>query len=209
MTPIRYLAIAGTGGAWRADEWHHPKSPFCSFLRTRGLAPIVEDDRRGYGWDTAVDGVFGRDDIWDYAGRNLFHYFVPPMGSGEPSIQPTETFIITHSDGGEVVAYACGKYGLKINGLITVATPIRKNLTPLYEAAAKNITRHLHLHAGWLDYIQVLGSLFDGGFGIHREHPFAINQQIPGGHDDVLRRPELFPLWESEGWLDIWRGDQR
>lgn len=206
---IRYTAVAGTGGAWRADEWHHPTSPFCSYLRTQGFAPLVEDDRRGYGWDTAVDGILGADDIWDYNGRSLYQYFVPALGSGEPSIPPEDTFIITHSHGGNVLAYACGKYGLKVAGAITVATPIRASMMPLYEAASKNITRHLHLHAGWLDYIQVAGSLFDGGFGIHREHPFAINRKMPGGHVDILQRPELFPLWASEGWLDIWRGEQR
>lgn len=206
MTPVRYLAIAGTGGAGRAADWNALTSPFTVFLRTRGLTPLVEDERRLYGWDTALDGLDGHDYTWDYWGKSLFHYIVPPLGNGEPAIPPSETFIIGHSHAGNLVAYACGKYGLKINGLITVGTPIRGNLTPLYEAASRNIERHLHLHAGWKDYMQVLGSLFDGGFGIHREHPFAINQPMPGGHGDILRKPELFPLWVQNHWLDLFVG---
>lgn len=206
MKPIRYLAIAGTGGAGRPDEWSALSSPFTAFLRTQGLTPLVEDERRSYGWDTALDGIDGHDYAWDYSGKNLFHYIVPPLGSGEPSIPPAETFIIAHSHAGNVVAYACGKYGLKVEGLITVGTPIRGNLTSLYEAASKNIARHLHLHAGWKDYVQALGSLFDGRFGLHREHPFATNQQMPGGHTDILCKPALFPLWVDRHWLAMFTG---
>jgi pimeloyl-ACP methyl ester carboxylesterase len=205
----RCLSIAGTGGARRPNDWDHPRSPFSQFLRAQGIHPLVEDDARRYGWSTVLDGVDDSDDTWDASGRNLYHYFVPPLGTGLPAIAPEETFIIGHSHAGNVIAHACGKYGLRINGLITVGTPIRGNLRELYAAAAPNIARHLHLHAGWRDYWQVFGALFDGRFGIHREHPEAErNDRMPKGHGDILRDPSLFNVWLQRGWLEVLRDEQ-
>jgi hypothetical protein len=54
----------------------------------------------------------------------------------------------------------------------------------------------------------VWGSLFDGRFGIHREHPFAHwNSKVPNAdHGSILRDPAKFPLWLEKGWLDYWKG---
>lgn len=198
----RYLAIAGTGSARRRLDWDHPQSAFSDFLRRQGLMPLIEDERRRYGWDGALDGLDGLDATWDYYGRALYHYFVPPLGVIAPSIPPAETFIVSHSHGGQLVAMACGRYGLLVEGLITVGMPVRGGrMTEIYAAAALNIKRHLHLHSKG-DWWQVVGALFDGRFGIHREHPHADNQRMPKGHGDVLRDPALFPLWLDEGWID-------
>lgn len=204
---IRYLAIPGTGHAKRGPDWDHPGSAFSAFLREQGCVPLVESDPHRYGWSGAVDGIDRHDFTWDAFGKALYHYFVPPLLQGVPAIPPAETYIICHSHAGNVVAYACGTYGLRVQGLITVGMPIRGGrMEAVYAAAAPNITRHVHLHAGWRDTWQVLGSLFDGRFGIHRAHPHAQNFRMPGGHGDVLRDPARFPLWESEGWLDAFMG---
>lgn len=196
----RYLAIAGTGNARRRMDWDHPLSAFSDFLRRHGLEPIEQDERRRYGWDGALDGVDGLDATWDYYGRALYHYFVPPLGVGR--IPPRETFIIGHSHAGNLVAYACGKYGLQVEGLITVGTPIRGGrMKEIYAAAAPNIRRHLHLHSR-RDWWQVFGSLFDGRCGIHRQHPHAHNCEMPKGHGDVLRDPDLFREWTKERQRD-------
>ncbi|HVL67214.1 MAG TPA: hypothetical protein VM364_08115 [Vicinamibacterales bacterium] len=197
----RYLAIAGTHGSRRRLDWDHPRSAFADFLRARGLEPLEEDERRRYAWSTVLDGIDGRDDTWDAAGRALYHYLVPPLGIGGPAIPPRETFIVAHSHAGQVVAFACGVYGLEVEGLVTVGTPVRGGrMTEVYAAAAPRIRRHLHLHSR-RDWWQVVGSLFDGRWGIHREHPHADNQEMPKGHGDVLRDPGLFALWVSRGWI--------
>lgn len=204
---IRYITIAGTYGAKRERDWYLSDSPFSCFLLEHGAEQLEASPLKRYMWSTVVDGLDSTNDTWDAAGRALAHYIVPPLLDSS-LIKPENTYIIAHSHGGNVVAYACGKYGLKINGLITVGTPIRKDLHEIYKAAVPNISRHLHLHAGWRDYWQALGALFDGRFGIHREHPYAHwNQRTPGCHGDVLRKESLFPLWLERGWLDYWVGN--
>lgn len=53
--------------------------------------------------------------------------------------------------------------------------------------------------------MQWFGELFDGHFGIVRNHPLAdANEKVPGvGHTGVLNEPANFPLWESHGWIDF------
>lgn len=204
---IYYIATAGTFAINREVEWYQPDSDFSKFLLDNGCKQLETNPLKRYMWSTALDGVGDANDTWDAAGRALAHYIVPPL-LGKSLVKPEDTYIIAHSHGGNVVAYACGKYGLKVNGLVTVGTPIRGDLYDVYKSALPNITRHLHIYAGWRDYWQLWGALFDGRFGIHREHPFAHrNERVPeGDHGSVLRDPKFFPLWTERGWLDFWIG---
>jgi hypothetical protein len=203
----RYIAIPGTGTEKRNFDWHLPTSALSKLFLENGCEQLELNPLKRYMWSTALDGIDDKHLVWDSAGRALAHYIIPPL-LGESLLKPEDTFIIAHSHAGNVVAHACGKYGLKINGLITVGMPIRKDLYDIYKAAAPNITRHLHLYAGWRDYWQWWGALFDGRFGIHREHPFAHeNRKVSGGnHGSILRDPEFIPLWLDRGWLDYWKG---
>jgi pimeloyl-ACP methyl ester carboxylesterase len=205
---IYYITIAGTGSG-NKDDWHRPNSNLSKFLLEHECQQLELNPLKRYMWSTELDGLDNSHDTWDSAGRALAHYIAPPL-LDKSLVKPEDTFIIAHSHGGNVVAYACGKYGLKINGLITVGTPIRKDLYDIYKAAVPNISRHLHLYAGWRDFWQVLGSLFDGRFGLHRKHPFASkNGKVSGGdHGSILRDPKFFPLWLERGWLGYWlRGE--
>lgn len=204
---IHYIAVAGTFGAKKQEDWHLPQSDFSKFLLESGFDQLETNPLKRYMWSTALDGIDANNTTWDAAGRALAHYIAPPL-LGESLVKPEDTYIIAHSHGGNVVAYACGKYGLKINGLITVGTPIRKDLYEVYQAAVPNISRHLHLHAGWRDFWQIFGAFFDGRFGIHRKHPFATeNRKVPKDHGGILRDKRLFPLWVERGWLSFWKGD--
>lgn len=200
---IKYITVAGTNGAGRTD-WDALDSPFTNLLQFHGCEQLVTDLLRKYMWSTQLDGIIGRNNTWDASGQALADYIFPPL-YGKSLILPEDTFIISHSHGGNVVAYACGKYGLKINGLITVGMPIREDMHDMYQMAAPNIKRHLHLYSGWKDFWQVLGGLGDGRWGIHREHPFATNQKASGAHGSVLRDEKLFTKWVDRGWLDFWK----
>lgn len=202
---IRYIPVAGTHAVKRGWDWDDPNSAFNEFLKDHGIVLLMISPLKRYAWSTALDGLDATNETWDAAGRALAHYIAPPL-LDTALIPQEELYVIAHSHGGNVVAYACGKYGLKINGLITVGTPIRKDLEEIYEAASHNIKRHLHLHAGWRDYMQALGALFDGRWGIHRKHPFAKNAKMPKGHGDILRDPTLFHNWLDKGWLDYFMG---
>ena len=204
---IKYITIAGTFGSHHELDWYAPTSYFSHFLCIQGCEQLETNPLKRYMWSTVLDGVDKKNDTWDAAGRALAYYIAPPL-LGKSLLNAEDTYIIAHSHGGNVVAYACAEYGLKINGLITVGTPIRKDMYDVYKAASGNIGRHLHLYAGWRDYWQAFGSLFDGRFGLHREHPFAnLNAKVPGGdHGSILRDPEFFPLWLDCGWLGFWRG---
>jgi pimeloyl-ACP methyl ester carboxylesterase len=204
---LHYITIAGTFGAKKNLDWYLPNSNFSKFLDAQGCHQLETNPLKRYMWSTDIDGVDANNNTWDSAGRALAHYIAPPL-LGNSLVAPEDTYIIAHSHGGNVVAYACGKYGLKVSGLITVGTPIRKDLHEIYKAALPNISRHLHIYAGWRDYWQILGALFDGRFGLHRKHPFAHrNAKVAGGdHGSILRDEAFFPLWMEKGWLDSWMG---
>ncbi len=204
---IQYITIAGTHGIRRVLDWDSPESNLSHFLLQHDCKQLVTSPLKRYMWSTSADGIDDHNDVWDASGRALAHYIAPPLADN-PLVAPKDTFLIAHSHGGNVVAYACGKYGLKINGLITVGMPIRGDLDDVYKAAAGNIERHLHLYAGWRDYWQNLGAMFDGRFGIHRKHPYAgKNGKVSGGdHGSILRDVKFFHMWLDNGWLDYWTG---
>lgn len=208
MPNIKYIAVVGTGGFSRVEDWDNTNSNLSKFLLEKDCEQLIANPLKRFMWSTMVDGIDKTDSTWDASGRALADYITPPL-LGKSLLEPKDTYIISHSHGGNVVAYACAKYGLKINGLITVGTPIRKELDDVYKAAATNITRHLHLYAGWRDYWQTLGAMFDGRWGIHRKHPYAtINGKVPGGnHGSILRDPTFFHLWLDKGWLEFWKGN--
>lgn len=203
------VLIAGTG-AWANDsrvDWYCPTSPFVSYIAAHGIFPIFGkgiDQPCPFVWSTRLGGVgFGNHDLleWAAAGANLFMYCVPPL-CPDRRLLPSETNIIAHSHGLQVVLYACAR-GLKVNALVSVGSPIRKDMEATAKAARPNIGRWLHLHSDCSDRWQWLGELFDGHLGIVREHPLAdLNDCVPNaGHSSVLERPEYFHLWEERGWL--------
>src|SRR5574339_654723 len=116
---IYYITVAGTSGATAQGDWYLPDSDFSKFLEEHGCIQLELNPLKRYMWSTALDGVDANNSTWDAAGRALAHYIAPPL-LDKSLVAPQDTYIIAHSHGGNVVAYACGKYGLKINGLITV-----------------------------------------------------------------------------------------
>lgn len=211
LDEVEVIAIPGTGSGKRPNDWDKPDSPLFRYVRPYGIRQLYEHEpNKRYAWSGALDGLDDYDGDWDAFARYLFHYIVPPHGM-RPAIPPEQTYLWTHSHAGNIVMIACGKYGLKVEGLITVGMPIRGGrMEPIYAAAAQNIQRHVHLHAGWRDYWQVLGALFDGRWGIHRKFPDprTKNFRMPKGHGNVLREPELFHHWIDDGWLQAFLGKE-
>ena len=204
---MRAVLVAGTHD-WSDDHngWYSPGSPFSSLLRLKGIEPVFADER-SFVWSTGLGGVgFGNSDlaVWEAAGINLLAYCVPPL-CPQHRIAPDELLVITHSHGLQVALFAFA-HGLK-GCLIDVSGPVRKDMEPVARLAAPNIAHWLHLHSDRSDRWQVLGSLFDGRFGVVRAHPMADrNDSIPGvGHSELLRDPVHYHHWLQRGWLPATR----
>lgn len=213
VTPI--LPIAGTWG-WRGDladhrdQWWHPASPFMVWMGEHGCRHLCEDDP--FIWTTHVGGALfwaKSHTDWMAGGAALSYYFDAETHYGPSFTAPEQRHVIAHSHAGQVVAYACAFRNVKLDTLITVGSPVRNDMLPIYKAARPNIRKWLHIASpGWTDRMQWFGELFDGSFGVKRSQPFAdVNHLIPGiGHSGILRDPKLFGLWESQGWLGWLKG---
>lgn len=203
MNPI---LVAGTWG-WKDNgtvEWYCPGHPFGQFLAAQGHAPVY-DGNKPFEWSTGLNGTFwtGRRD-WQAGGAALA-YFCRSLGRAHVDI-------IGHSHFLQVVAFAAAEHDLKIDTLISVSSPIRKDMAAEYAALRKNTRYWLHLHSDGSDKMQWLGELFDGGWRswipggdarIVRSAPLADrNDFVPGvGHSDLLYRPEQYHHWVDRGWL--------
>ena len=192
---LRVILVPGTH-AWdgQTADWYTPNSPFVASLAARGIGLVGGD--RPYVWSTDLGGAVPLTDrdtaVWAAAGINLYAYVVPPLGDG-PAIPPDETYIIAHSHGLQVVLYACA-YGLEVETLISVGSPVRQDMARIAAQARPRIRRWVHISGGHRDWWQVLGALFDGRVGVVRHHPWADeNVTLPKcNHEDALRNPAYF-----------------
>lgn len=212
---IPYLAIGGTW-SWRgtsAGQWYDAGSPWSARMRLRGLEHhhLYTGSPRPFVWTTDLEGaslwrtLLGRGaDLteWQAAGQNLFAYCVPPIAPGV-QIAPSDLHVIAHSHAAQVVAFAAAD-GLKINTLITVGSPIRHDMTEVYQRARPNMGFHWHFYSDFSDRMQWLGEAFDGKvqlpWAADRKHPYADqNVRLPRvGHSRILNDLSIF--------ADVWSG---
>lgn len=151
------------------DEWWRPGSPFYREAKQRGIECL------SFAWSTELDGIIGRNDDWEKGAAGLYRQ----------TKDLSALRIVAHSHGGNVVAYAAAKHGLRILNLVTLATPVRKDIP--YAEAKKNIRKWTHVYGGWRDYVQLAGSLFDGQVRFVRQMDDADqNIKVTGaGHSDL------------------------
>lgn len=202
---MRPILVAGTG-SWKDHDdkdWFCPGHYFGQFMTLQGLAPIYDGDRP-FIWSTDLDGVpwAGKKD-WA-AGAAALSYFV----QAQASVQGKDTALIAHSHALQVAAIAAAEHNLKINVLITMGSPIRKDMAKEYAALRANTKYWLHVHSDGSDRWQWLGEMFDGHFGIVRETPLADrNDFVPKvGHSELLRDPKQYHNWVEHKWLDLLKG---
>lgn len=191
------ILVPGTY-AWDGvkKDWYSPGAHFHEMIKALPSHVLVSP-QHPFVWSTRLGGVgFGDGDLVIYkaAGRNLFHYAVPPLA---PDLQvPSEDLVvISHSHGLQPVLFAA-EDGLKIDLFIDIAGPVRKDMMGTAARARPNIRRWVHVHAGRRDRWQWLGTLFDGHRGIVRKHPLAHeNYPVPeADHSEVVREPKYHDL---------------
>lgn len=201
MNVAQFLAVNGTHENRNKEQWSSPDSAISKFLERQGLMNIAHSAMLPFDWSDDLDLNDGED--WPAGGRSFFYYLVPPLHP-EYAWPSEETVAITHSHGLQVALWAA-KYGLKIDRLLDIAGPVRKDMMPVAQEARLNIRRWMHVHSDGSDRMQWLGELFDGKLGIVRKHPLAdINVEVKKvGHGGLLRDPQDFPLWLEKGLVNF------
>ena len=167
------------GGTWADSDdapWWRPSSPFARMLAESGHKFPPEPFR----WTTKLDGILGENSEWARWGMALT-WFCHKHSGGQ------RVNLIAHSHGGQVAAYALS-VGLRVNALITVATPVRRDMLQAWETGTKNLRRWSHIHSDGADWWQWLGARLSGWLIAPREMPApAENIYEPGrGHSELL-----------------------
>lgn len=205
-----YVAVAGTWARhrlahgldpWR--DWWHPTSHWAMTMADLGWMPARADP---FVWSTDLDGtwlqrVFQRRrwGDWDAAAHALCYYLghEPGVRATRPPTHRRPLLLVGHSHGGTVALLAIGQLGLCVDGLVTVSTPVRRDVLAAVPPAWRP-ARWLHLHGDWADRWQWLGELGDGAFGIvRRMPPPAINIEVGGGHSSILTTSEGLAQWRQ------------
>jgi len=181
------ILVSGTWGL-NGGGWWLPGSDFCEEGRGQGVTftpyPFI--------WSTAIDGVLGKNSEWTDAAGCLIAFVVLHK------LHESPINIIAHSHGFSPVVYAA-TMGLHIDTLISVASPIRKEIVELLPIATKSIKTWRHIRGGRRDLMQILGELFDGRLGLYRDMPYAGNvRELSETHSGLLN-PRL---WTARRWWD-------
>jgi len=192
------ILIPGTWGG--KNDWSCDGSPFRRYLETRGV-----DSIQFRGWSGDVDGFLydpmenGSHSDWKAGGWALRYLL-----ARDP--HP----VIAHSHAGQVTAYCAAYTNTYIPALITVCTPVRNDMRPIYHDARKNLGHWRHVYATGWDLMQRAGELFDGHIGWTRKMAEADdNVGIPKiSHSKLLEDPAQFHWWEDAGLLDVIRAAQ-
>jgi hypothetical protein len=198
--PITFIPIPGTD-AWDEDEnnyqWYERGSSFVRYMATQNLVLHAVGHLP---WSTSLDGIPTRRNhiIWKGAAKHLLcHLERVPL---------KERNIVAHSHGGNVVFHATA-YGLQINNLITVGTPVRSDMEPFILKGLGNIGYWHHICDSKTDKVSIWGALFDGK--LRMKHTFDLcdsQDDIAGiGHSKILNDQNCIEYWSTDrrGWASI------
>jgi hypothetical protein len=198
--PVPYLTISGTHG-WNEDdnrfEWWERGSFFEQHLKKQNL---ILHARSPFEWSTALDGILARRNhaIWKSAAKHLICHL--------ERVSLCERNIVAHSHGGQVVFYALS-YGLQINNLVTVGTPVRSDMELIVLRGLGNLAYWHHIYDSSSDMTAILGTLFDGKLRVRHHFDLAdSNDDVKGiGHSRILYDPRYIQLWDHDqrGWASI------
>lgn len=197
MTTV--ILIEGTFGG----DWAQPGSPFRQMLEAHAFNVI-----RFEGWSLNVDGVpnifsRGKHRDWVSGGFGL-GYLMARMSFEDCNI-------ICHSHGIGPVLYELCNVKRPVRRLVSVCSPVRRDLQDTAIAAKPLIGRWRHIASSQGDPWQRMGELFDGHFGWD-ERQWAQadeNVSIHGiGHSKLLNDPKFLDLWATDGMLDFLRAEE-
>lgn len=137
--------------------WWHPRSAFADQARAHSLQLV--DDVRPFLWSTDLDGLAGSHTTWYAAGWALVYYAA--------AHQVQELDVVAHSHGGQVAAFAAcyaPLYGIRIRRLLTICTPVRRDMQRVRRRARGSVKGWYHAWSDG-DVWQEAGELADGQLG--------------------------------------------
>lgn len=203
MIPTFYTSI---GGTWDWDDntkvrWYKSNSEFSLFMSLHGFHQLFPNTP--FKWSMEIDGIplpsRTKHSNWRAGAKALIYY-----------LQLTEIplhkrNIICHSHGLNVVLYACGQEGLKLNNLISVASPIRNDMCEIADIAQDNIENWLHIRDARTDWRGTLGQIWDGKWSLDRTNKWADDEDIVReiSHSKIIRDKTCFHLWIDRRWLNF------
>jgi hypothetical protein len=185
----RFVAIPGTWSlrpGISSGDWYHEDSPWTRMMRARGF----ERARDPFVWSGGLDGLipWRKHATWQGAAAGLSYYMERLHGQ--------RVVVVAHSHALQVVSFAAAYFGVEIDALISIGSPIRSDIP--YDLARKHIRFWQHVHSDRSDRWQWLGGIGDGALGIVRACPHAdVNHALPDvGHSRILHEPALFArIW--------------
>lgn len=198
---ITVTAVQGTW-AW-ASTWWKDGSPFWCYMQAHGIAPA----RIGglpFRWSTDLADSWKfwqkRRSDWEAGGDALAYYL--------DALPERERVVLAHSHGGQVALH-CAALGMKIDRLVTLATPARKDMAEVIAKARPNIREWWHVCDASQDSTAWWGGFGDGHVGNSRHFPQANeNVLIPGiGHSKLLNEEDLFWWWLHTGVIAMLKGE--
>lgn len=201
--PINYIPIHGT---WAIDEdetaWWKPTGPFALFAKRSNV--FQYDEMPPFIWSSDISGFkynlqsgSAKHTDWRAGGWSLYYYL--------RQVPLEKRNLIIHSHGIQPVLY-CASFGMQINNIISVCSPIRSDMGSRTDMARHHINRWLHIYDN-KDVIGWLGQFGDGRFFGSRKEPRAdTNVELKGvNHSDILKLGGRMDLWIQNGWFDFLR----
>ncbi len=192
------VLVEGTFGG----DWARSRSAFSRLLRIHHFAPM-----RFQGWTGNLAGVplnfrsKGEHRDW-IAGGYALSYFLRGLDYADRNL-------IVHSHGLAPVLYACVREKVDIRRLVSVCSPVRRDLQRQAAGAVQRIGRWRHVSSNDGDFWQWAGELFDGHIQWGRERAWKQaheNLRIPGiGHSRLFNDRRFLDLWQTDGMFDFLR----
>lgn len=183
-----YLPIGGTWGRKNQNDWYKAGSWFENMMNSHGHQRV---GRKLRFWSHGLSGTFGCGNdrlVWEFGGEVLNSWSI------EHGPSPSQLIIIAHSHGGQVAAFALAG-GVECHTLITIDTPIRDDMTEVWEAGVENRVEHNHLFGtGWASRMRIFGQRRFG-----RRMPTSTkNTGISGGHNGMVTESSKYlAQWED------------
>jgi hypothetical protein len=175
MELIPYIPVGGTRDSYSGPRWYWPDQPHSLFMHGLGYVNVRESKPL---WPGATGGLIPGDGhrVWKFGAQYMSEQFA--------DLPLRERNFIGLSHALQVMAYLAYRYDYQINSFLSVCGPVRKDMEPQYYALARQCKtwRHVYVADWWMDWTQILGSLFDGGARFRR------SISIPGVIDTPLKQ---------------------